>query len=860
MVLPPRAGSCALQLNSPIGLAAVIVPLLAGAGALCTRKCRETHQGRRNWVDFTLDCSKQLITVCCVRAGLQLYVPNCEHLLLTDLGEATLCVMAEYVLLKIISAMMELIEGHGKLYRTGEYRDYRGDFMVDKYFRQLAVWLVCVGITEGVLHIGLNSLPQVVDSAEQTVLRAVSWNPELETVLVAVILPTFTVPLQLWLTDAFIKKGGLPPWRAAFALLRAMVSAAVALVRAIFSLLSALLQFLVHLAGLGSSKGDKRGDALGRSLLEDSARAAQLEEALEEAERRSRESAQHSRAREVVASSVLAAAMDPLSPQREPEQQPSPAATPSVEPQAPCGRWRRKRPICDAQPAAPPNSRGDSLVLDLEEGLLSISTVGSDYPPGPRSPGGRLPSPTGNFSFGRSSFVGSAESDESSRSSADGIPPLPTFSGSRASRSWRGQRNQDPEAAFEPRVRPIEVPPRAPHWTEPARTLVREASGLEGILAAREEALQELNEHLEELFDEIQSIDGLEHGQIVQSQMPPEQLAEAQRKAQEEAQVQVQALAQALREAQAQNRSTLEQFVRRSRAEAPAAFAEERRPRREVPASPDPPLPLQPLQLHSEPSWPSHVPSSQPPYLQPEATRPPAAALLQPPSSNREAGRPLLPPFQQRSEPTRQACQGTHPEADLAASLLRESPPSFSSVPRLPVPQEREQDVLLEAPSREMPPSASEPRLLGAALQPQQSGAALLLPMAAAPEVPKRAEAFPQRQRVNIDARLDSLLEVLGRKPEGQLGAERRSSPDLPEQTPQPGGAEGSPPPAAEAADEKDESETESLSHRLGSLLSSGTQAHKQRGVQIDEKIADLEQKLGDLFSGYSAAIGATRL
>jgi hypothetical protein len=124
--------------------------------------------------------------------------------------DTTLGVFLEYLLLKGFTALLERQLGEGAMhFRSGDYHESHGHELRKVYAKQLGLWLCCVLGMKVIVNLLFVVLGNALFSVASTVLWLVSWNSELKLVTVMILTPSIMNALQVWLTDNFIKKGGL---------------------------------------------------------------------------------------------------------------------------------------------------------------------------------------------------------------------------------------------------------------------------------------------------------------------------------------------------------------------------------------------------------------------------------------------------------------------------------------------------------------------------------------------------------------------------------------------------------------------------------------------------------------------------
>lgn len=187
--------------------------LLISGCALVYKKCREGAE--RRWDDFAMDASKQLVGAAWLHI-LGVYMlgqgdlANCNDRWMRAMLGATVGVLCEYALLNAIAAFLDGMHGDTGDYTVGEYRDLDGALAVEKYVKQLSVWLVCVFVSAVAVDWLLWQFPSALQGIAAALLAVASWSPEVEVAFVCMLTPCCAGVLQAWVTDDFLKFGGVP--------------------------------------------------------------------------------------------------------------------------------------------------------------------------------------------------------------------------------------------------------------------------------------------------------------------------------------------------------------------------------------------------------------------------------------------------------------------------------------------------------------------------------------------------------------------------------------------------------------------------------------------------------------------------
>lgn len=114
-------------------------------------------------------------------------------------------------LLDEIGLGCELLEDRVADFRTGDYRDVWGRLVIRKYAKQLLMWLGCIaGMKCLVVLFLMDQFPGAFESLAEVLLVPVSWDDDLQLLVVAILTPCCMEVLQAWVTDGFLQRGGLP--------------------------------------------------------------------------------------------------------------------------------------------------------------------------------------------------------------------------------------------------------------------------------------------------------------------------------------------------------------------------------------------------------------------------------------------------------------------------------------------------------------------------------------------------------------------------------------------------------------------------------------------------------------------------
>uniref|UniRef100_A0A7S4WBE2 Uncharacterized protein n=1 Tax=Alexandrium monilatum TaxID=311494 RepID=A0A7S4WBE2_9DINO len=137
----------------------------------------------------------------------QVLVAACAERGLEPLG--TLSEQVDH-LLDELGLGCELPEAPVADFRSGDYRDLWGGLVARKYVKQLLVWLACIAGMKCAVLMFMDQFTEAFASLAEVLLVPVSWDPNLQLVAVAALTPCCAEAFQVWITDEFLQKDGLP--------------------------------------------------------------------------------------------------------------------------------------------------------------------------------------------------------------------------------------------------------------------------------------------------------------------------------------------------------------------------------------------------------------------------------------------------------------------------------------------------------------------------------------------------------------------------------------------------------------------------------------------------------------------------
>lgn len=214
--LAPGAGEHCTILQKPLDYVMQGALALLAFGSLILKRYFESP--RRCWLTFGLDTSKQ----CCgfalchfinMAQSELLKQPNfspCEWYWINIVLDTTVRVVVAYGLFRLIYWLLDRYVVAHEL-ASGEY----GSPVVwQRFFKQLALWLVVVLLSRAMLAALIYSMPKQLMAVAAPLLAPLERyskhdNGDLELVVVMLVSPTLLNILQLWIQDSFLKAYGM---------------------------------------------------------------------------------------------------------------------------------------------------------------------------------------------------------------------------------------------------------------------------------------------------------------------------------------------------------------------------------------------------------------------------------------------------------------------------------------------------------------------------------------------------------------------------------------------------------------------------------------------------------------------------
>lgn len=196
------------------GAFAIIVQLsLALVCVLTLVIKRQSEYPQRDWLVWFLDATKQgvgssfghfsNIYLSVVIAQSLPTADECQWYCTTYVLDATVGTACNLILLSLFSMAVRRFPYCGEGMIPGDYGDPP---QLTLYLPQLAVWLMIVVFGKVLLLLSLSQVIVPLDALLATVFKPIRKYPELELVLVMILIPSVLNALQFWLTDSFLKR------------------------------------------------------------------------------------------------------------------------------------------------------------------------------------------------------------------------------------------------------------------------------------------------------------------------------------------------------------------------------------------------------------------------------------------------------------------------------------------------------------------------------------------------------------------------------------------------------------------------------------------------------------------------------
>eukprot|EP00448_Togula_jolla_P001190 CAMPEP_0170614730 /NCGR_PEP_ID=MMETSP0224-20130122/24958_1 /TAXON_ID=285029 /ORGANISM="Togula jolla, Strain CCCM 725" /LENGTH=240 /DNA_ID=CAMNT_0010940411 /DNA_START=77 /DNA_END=799 /DNA_ORIENTATION=+ len=177
------------------------------------------NSGGRTFREFLLDSSKQLCGAGWVHIlnlffaqGLEKRYESsgdeCEWYWINIVIDTTLGVAVSYCLLQIFTFAIEAVLPYSEAmdFRTGVYRTEDGKFHVEKFVKQLALWLLIISVMKILMVCCMMFMHGFFIQVAHAVLLPVSASPTLKLLAAMICTPFIMNTLQFWVTDNFLKK------------------------------------------------------------------------------------------------------------------------------------------------------------------------------------------------------------------------------------------------------------------------------------------------------------------------------------------------------------------------------------------------------------------------------------------------------------------------------------------------------------------------------------------------------------------------------------------------------------------------------------------------------------------------------
>lgn len=207
------------------------VLFLTCVGILILKKVREDcdadengeEEKKRSWKDFGRDSSKQILGAGWIHVMNLFFAKTleaatdtgskhdqhdqCEWYWINIMIDTTLGVAVEWALLW---ASMQLIrntcEGQAEDLKTGAYKGEDGKFHIEKYLKQLILWLLVVTGMKACMVFLMFNCRVPLQAVASFVLHPVIGNPTMKLLCVMIVTPVCMNAFQFWVVDNIIKK------------------------------------------------------------------------------------------------------------------------------------------------------------------------------------------------------------------------------------------------------------------------------------------------------------------------------------------------------------------------------------------------------------------------------------------------------------------------------------------------------------------------------------------------------------------------------------------------------------------------------------------------------------------------------
>lgn len=207
------AGTCRL-----FGAFGWSVQALLGVLCFCSLFVKRYREyPKRNWLVFSMDATKQAISTAFAHAMNVLIAVllsekdaenPCVWYFINIMIDCTLGVLIAFILLKSITTFA-LKRGYER-FRTGEYYLISNRPDLKAWAIQLFVWCFVVMVSKWTLVGVIILIRSMLSAMGEYFLSPLAVYPELELVVVMVVVPCFLNVIQFWVQDNFLKGSSTP--------------------------------------------------------------------------------------------------------------------------------------------------------------------------------------------------------------------------------------------------------------------------------------------------------------------------------------------------------------------------------------------------------------------------------------------------------------------------------------------------------------------------------------------------------------------------------------------------------------------------------------------------------------------------
>jgi len=130
---------------------------------------------------------------------------ECQWYCLTYIVDSTI---GTFLNLSFLNVFENIIQRRMKCCKHLIFGDYGDPPLLSKWIPQLVIWLIIVIIGKIIILLFLLNLIVSIDKGIKFLFQIFSHQPELELVMVMIVIPTILNSVQFWVTDSFLKGQG----------------------------------------------------------------------------------------------------------------------------------------------------------------------------------------------------------------------------------------------------------------------------------------------------------------------------------------------------------------------------------------------------------------------------------------------------------------------------------------------------------------------------------------------------------------------------------------------------------------------------------------------------------------------------